>query len=496
MSGRQAAGAGRGGGRGRSRGGRGRSGGRGFSKKKKKHAPATTELSEAIFDCGKPGDVALFEKSKKAIVNYLRMSTGKEAPLAAQAIEQMAPMDVPQPPMPPQIPDPNQPNANPPVMIDDVAGRIIWEGELKGLAGRRNNLADRLIQAYAIIWDQCSPTVKSKLEQLDNYDQVALNKDPVELLDEIKNIICGRERHKPPVYSMVELIRSLATFYQKDHKTNEQYKEEFESLWEMVEQQGGSMVNHPGLIADRAIDIAVSNGRVDPNQNDTDLAATQVANECKAAFMLNGANDDVHELLKDRLRNDFVIKKDDHYPTHTADVLTMMNEYSGSKGGKKSNNRRDRKRNPRGNDDEDGVNFAQERAENENEGEGDQQQGANFLQGRGQDGGNRQSQPTGGGRRAQRQNQQRAKPSDKAKEAARKQKEMASHVASPPKCLHCEGEHILANCPDLTDEQLGQILVQIIGAEEDDEEESDERIDGGSLQQVRGKGKNADQAGY
>ena len=253
MSGRQAAEAGRGGGRGGSRGGRGRSGGRGrgFSKKKKKHAPATTELSEAIFDCGKPGDVALFEKSKKAIVNYLRMSTGKEAPLAAQAIEQMAMIDVPQPPMPPQIPDPNQPNANPPVMIDDIAGRIIWEGELKGLAGRRNNLADRLIQAYAIIWDQCSPTVKSKLEQLDNYDQVALNKDPVELLDEIKNIICGRERHKPPVYSMVELIRSLATFYQKDHKTNEQYKEEFESLWEMVEQQGGSMVNHPGLIADR-----------------------------------------------------------------------------------------------------------------------------------------------------------------------------------------------------------------------------------------------------
>ena len=59
--------------------------------------------------------------------------------------------------------------------------------------------------------------------------------------------------------------------------------------------------------------------------------------------------------------------------------------------------------------------------------------------------------------------------------------------------MHCGGEHELASCPDLTTEQLGQILLQIIAAEgsQDDDDGVEKYIDGGALQQARGNGSNA-----
>ena len=234
MSERQAGGAGRGGGgRGRDGRGRGRGGrGGGVRKIKKKYTSNTPELKDDIFECGKAEHVALFEKSQKALVNYIRMRGDKESAIVASIIEDMTTRGIPVPPRPAQIENPVQPNPrpDPPEMIDDEAGIYIWQGELKMIASRRVSLAQGLIQAYATIWDQCSKTTKGKLEQLPAFQQINADKDPVRLLEEIRNIICGRESHRPPIYTMVQLIKMLCTFFQHADTSNEDYKEQFESL--------------------------------------------------------------------------------------------------------------------------------------------------------------------------------------------------------------------------------------------------------------------------
>ena len=76
--------------------------------------------------------------------------------------------------VPPQfIPDPNNAAgpqivdlANPGGMIEDRAETIIWEGQLKSLAKRRERLTEGIMTAFATYWDQCSLTVRGKLEQL------------------------------------------------------------------------------------------------------------------------------------------------------------------------------------------------------------------------------------------------------------------------------------------------------------------------------------------
>ena len=228
MSGHQAAGARRGGRGDGGRGGRGRGGrgGRGSGRhhKKNRYTSNTQELKNDIFNCGDPEDVAEFEKSKKAIINYIRRNGGKECVIAAQSIEDGAVATIPKPTKPPKIPDPDQPNANPPVLIDDEAEVIMWHGELKLIPSRRLNLQQQMEQAYAIVWDQCTQTMKSKLEQLKAYENINASKDPNDLLAEIKNIVCGREAHKPPVFSMVQLMKMLVCFTQEWEMSNEDYR--------------------------------------------------------------------------------------------------------------------------------------------------------------------------------------------------------------------------------------------------------------------------------
>ena len=80
-------------------------------------------------------------------------------------------------------------------MIDDEAGLIIWAGELKSPGHRHMDLSQRSTQTYTVIWDQYSPTMRGKLEQLANNDAINTTKNPVTLLEEIHNVICGREAH-------------------------------------------------------------------------------------------------------------------------------------------------------------------------------------------------------------------------------------------------------------------------------------------------------------
>ena len=78
----------------------------------------------------------------------------------------------------------------------------------------------------------------------------------------------------------------FCTFFQYADVSNEDYKEQFESLWECVIQQGGSLTNHSGLIDDRANDITELAGRNPPNNQDVIDATGQIESDMKAAFVL------------------------------------------------------------------------------------------------------------------------------------------------------------------------------------------------------------------
>ena len=141
----------------------------------------------------------------KAIVNFHRMSGDHESNTVTDIMENMIMTTIPRPGRPaqvPAVPAANDANNNP-IMVDDEAGMVIWHGELKLIPARERDLKQGLTKMYATVWNQCSPTVKSKLEQLDVYARINQAKNPVNLAEEIRNIMYGREAHQHPIYTMV-----------------------------------------------------------------------------------------------------------------------------------------------------------------------------------------------------------------------------------------------------------------------------------------------------
>lgn len=222
------------GGRGRGRGGRNNNQ---RGRAKPRHVSKTPAIKDDVFDCGSAASAAQFEKSNKAIIEYIRREGSKEPILIAEALETGVAPAITVPPAPPRIEDPN----NPGVMIDDQAEIFMWQSVLKQVPVRRVNLAEGLVTAYTIYLDQCSLTVRSKLEQLADWPQISQAKDPLRLKAEIRNIMCGRESHQEPTYSMVQLIKMLVNLTQ-DNMSNERYKEVFEGLWDAHIQQGTNLV--------------------------------------------------------------------------------------------------------------------------------------------------------------------------------------------------------------------------------------------------------------
>ena len=117
-------------------------------------------------------------------------------------------------------------------------------------------------------------------------------------------------------------------------------------------------MNHPGLISDRAIEIAAENGCVnnEPSQDDTARARFEISVEIKAAFILSGSNNARYLDLKEYPENRFAVAQADEYLRITVRLLGTMNNFHVTK--RQNSNDRERFAQPPSIDS--GVNFVQE----------------------------------------------------------------------------------------------------------------------------------------
>jgi hypothetical protein len=327
-------------------------------------------IASDTFDCGKPEHAATFVKHKKIFIEYIRREFPKEPILIAEALETGVAPAIVIPGIPAMIENPNNMGQVPPDMIVDQAATYLWQGTMKLIPSRQQNLSEGLITVFSLALDQCTPTLKSKLEQLATWPQIAQTKDPLQLFDEIRNIVCGREsHHQEPYFTMAQMIMGLVTFRQ-GHMTNEKYKETFDALWETHKQQGGNIAHHPGLIAsvaERLADAANRPAADRPHPDDTAMAKAYVEERMKACFMLLGAQKSRHNDLKLYLENSFTMGRDE-FPLNTTELLSLLNNFRPDESKPPPANdrhNRDRDRNRPGLPPEEGVNFAQSQGTDE-----------------------------------------------------------------------------------------------------------------------------------
>jgi hypothetical protein len=376
-------------------------------------------------------------KNKKEIIAYIRREGDKEAVLISTALEQGVMPTITVPPRPPRIENPDNMGDVPPDMIDDEAEMLIWQGELKLIPSHRAHLQEGLVTTFSIIFDQCVPTLRKKLEQLDDWEAMFNAKDPIRLFAEITNIVQGREAHQQPIYSLIQGLKMLFTF-QHDSMSNTKFLEVQDALYEALVQQGCDLVlAFPGFVEEEAERLADEAGRPDderPHPDDITMAITTIRNCIKANLGLSLADNRRHKPLKDNLENAYSCGRDE-YPASPTHLLTLLENFRAP--------HEYRQRNPREHNDrpclvpEEGINFAQD---------GDGDDGA-------------EPAPAASG-------VQLYIDASVAEEEPTSPPVSSAGVNQPTAdrmiCCACGSTaHNLDRCPEVTDEMLGEILLQL-----------------------------------
>ena len=68
-----------------------------------------------------------------------------------------------------------------------------------------------------------------------------------------------------------------------------------------------------------------------------------------------------------------------------------------------------------------------------------------------------------------------------AREESQNPRDLVKEEAKPKPCVHCGGPHRLEDCPEITEEQLGELLVQLGGTRSGQMIFQDDKVKGSSL---------------
>jgi hypothetical protein len=174
--------------------------------------------------------------------------------------------------------------------------------------------------------DQCSQEVQDKLELTDNWERTQKEQSLHELIQKIERVCVGFDDHKQEVFNLIQVLKMLFLYMQGKKDTVEEFRRNFQSLWETVEAFGGSPGVHKGLV-----DGLLSNTtRVKDVRKPTDqeIAKTEDGSceAVKAALLVSGANKRQYGKIKDELVNNYLLGSN-QYPDTFKKAMRILGNY-------------------------------------------------------------------------------------------------------------------------------------------------------------------------
>ena len=313
-------------GKGRGKGGAGGGGGgagrfnsnnrnRGFNQAPKAYKSSVSEIADDTFNVGLNKYAAQFGTSRRNVANYLQKTLHDEGYLAAQAVRTGKKQSIPMPP---------------PADLDD-ADAVRIRNVLVDAAGRRIGKLDAATKrGFAIVYDQCSPGVRDKLEASENWSSIETEQSLQGLINAIERVCVGFDDHKQTMYNIVQSTKKLYLHMQDEKTTVPDYSRDFKSLWETCESFGGTPGYHQGPVNQLLKDTSRVADVNRPTDTERKAAVNDTAEAVKGSLLLSGADQKRFGMLKKELHNDY-LKGTDNYPYTLDRAVRLLENYEGPK---------------------------------------------------------------------------------------------------------------------------------------------------------------------
>jgi hypothetical protein len=80
---------------------------------------------------------------------------------------------------------------------------------------QKDKYKDNKLNAWALVYEQCSPELKNRLEGTSGYDSAKADNDVVRLLTMIRGYCCQFDTLNNKYMSIVKSLKNLIYFFQK-----------------------------------------------------------------------------------------------------------------------------------------------------------------------------------------------------------------------------------------------------------------------------------------
>jgi hypothetical protein len=283
-----------------------------------------TKLEEDMFDVGASSDPARFSKSLKAIEMY-KQKTYEMPGNIIKSIKQMKCPTLAFPAKPTKATCVDENN----LFYEDEyeMAKFTWKEEYKATLYRKEKYKENELNAWALIYDQCSPALKNKLEGTSRYDTSKKDNDVVALLMMIRSYCCQFNTLNDEYMLIVGAIKNLLYFFQKTTQANADYHKDFMVMVKVIEEYGGagSLTYFPNMIKKE----------LELKKIDMDKASVSEMRDAKkivhdkflAALILCGANREKYGKLKRGVVENYVTGSS-KYPESPNVVLCILSAFT------------------------------------------------------------------------------------------------------------------------------------------------------------------------
>jgi Reverse transcriptase (RNA-dependent DNA polymerase) len=198
---------------------------------------------------------------------------------------------------------------------DDELEVALWKEKVSAYSKRTDVIEQNMKAIFAVIWGQCSESMKDKIRSNDKHKIKLTQGDCIWLLTEIKGIMLRFEGQRFLHLSLDDASRNLIMFRQNPEMSLTTFKTEFENLVDVFEHYGGTIGTYPSLVS-----------MVSARITDTLEREKSSRNQHVAIMFLNRSDRRRYGTLWADLENQFA-RGNNQYPTDLTEAYSLLVNY-------------------------------------------------------------------------------------------------------------------------------------------------------------------------
>ena len=212
----------------------------------------------------------------------------------------------------------------------------LWSQKVDRYGIRMENMEANKTALYALIMNNISRIVKSKLKSKTGYELANANNDPLWLLETMEDIMLNFEEVKPKVLAIDDQMERIMNLKQKD-SSNEDFVKTVSKELKVYEKHGGDFLwglTQVDALNDRLDESKdeyrrANRSEMDPTRTaeERSIIKKQLKEEILAMAIIKRADKRRYGSLQATLQNSYLFH-DDKYPKTVADTLKVLNNYT------------------------------------------------------------------------------------------------------------------------------------------------------------------------